>query len=604
MKGFLGIVKLKDVSLEETKARFLQNFSELKDALEEDGNDFFIASLHPDFPPISLPQFPNFIFSGWCRLDNLEELRKQLGLGSDVEEEKVILNGFHNWGKDLPKHLIGDFSFAIWDKEQKSLFLCKDQLGVRPLFYLEREGFFYFATSIPLIKKAVGKKLPLNEFFIANELKNYPPKMEMTFFKDIRRLKPAHYLELFKEKGFKESRYWELRPIDLSFCKRDEDYIELLRKTLIEAVKSRIRGKNKIGAQLSGGLDSSAITVILSRMINKKDLHTYSFVLDEFTKGFSELKIDEQETQNEIIQYAGLIRKNHHSITRFHFRNVFEELEKRNEMMGGLIPNDAVWQDSLFKEASEKDGIEVMFSGFPGDEGVSDTGSFFFMDYIYEREYLNLLQYILEFRRGGIRKIRNYFRSKKAKTFVPDYYKTQALRNLLNPKFESCFDLKDESFKFSPNYKGWIKHRICMPDTTFRIESETIYANSYGVEMAYPLADIRLLEILISLPSHLFKPKPFNRSVFRKICEGILPDKVRLQKKYNGAFTLAFYEYLCEKNHQEFQGYNVKNHLNLIISEEELLRRESECSYCQKERMNYRKEVDYLIDLNWPPDES
>ncbi|TFV97389.1 asparagine synthase [Algoriphagus kandeliae] len=603
MKGFFGILNLDNGPIQESSNRFLNHYPDLKSLPFYKSTDFFLSSLSKELPVYSLNNYPNLIYAGWCRLDNLEELRDQLGITYQAQESEVILQSYLRWGEDCLKKFLGDFSFVIWDQEKKHLFLAKDHLGVRPLFYLEHDGLFFFGTSITLIKKAVGQKLPLNYVFIANELKNYPPDIESTFFRDIKRLKPAHFLIFSKTNTYKEKRYWDLNPVDLGFCKKDEDYINHLKSILFEAIQSRIRNKKTIGSQLSGGLDSSAITVILSRLMDKKNLHTYSFVLDDVTREYSELKVDEQETQREIINYAGLLPENHHPITRFHFQDIFDELERRNEIMGGLTSSDSIWQDTLFKNASENNKIEVMFSGFPGDEGVSEPGSLFFADYIYKRDFFNLLKYILEFRRGGVSRIKNYFKAKKVGSFVPDYHKTQELRSLLNPKVDKELQLIDRSFKFFPDYKGWLKHRICMPDTSIRMESENLYANDYNMEMAYPLADIRILEALISLPSHLFKPKPMSRSIFREICKGILPDKVRLQKKSNGAFTLAFYEYLCEKNFQEFQAYEVKNHLGFIISEDELLKREPECSYCQKERLNYRKEIDYLIDLNWPPDE-
>lgn len=603
MKGFFGILNLDNGPIQESSNRFLNHYPDLKSLPFYKSPDFFLSSLSKEFPVYSHKNYPNQIYAGWCRLDNLEELRDQLGITYQAQENEVILLSYLRWGEDCLKKFLGDFSFVIWDQEKKHLFLAKDHLGVRPLFYLEHDGLFFFGTSIPLIKAAVGIKLPLNEYFIAKELKNYPPDMENTFFRDIKRLKPAHYLFISRTNQYNEKRYWDLKTIDLSFCKKDEDYIQLLRSQLFEAIQCRIRGKKTIGTQLSGGLDSSAITVILSRLMDKRNLHTYSFVLDELTKEFSELKIDEKETQQEIINYAELIPENHHPITRFHFKDIFDELGRRNEILGGLSPNDSIWHDTLFKTATENNKVEVMFSGFPGDEGISDPGGLFFADYIDQGNLFKILGYILEFRRGGISKIKKYFKAKKVGSFVPDYHKTQELRNLLNPQIDQEYKLRDNSFKFFPNNKAWLKHRICMPDTTIRMESENLYANAYGMEMAYPLADIRLLEIFISLPTYLFKPKPLNRAIFREICKDLLPEKVRLQKKYNGALTLAFFEYLCEKNFLELHSYQVKNHLNLIVSEEEFLKREQECSYCQNERLNYRKEVDYLIDLNWPPDE-
>lgn len=174
MKGFFGILNLNNGPIQDSKKYFLSNYPKLKQHPSIDTFEFFLTSLHSDFPIVSLDQFPEFVYAGWCRLDNLEELRSQLNLTDSTDEAQVILHAFQAWGHDCVKHFIGDFSFVIWNTKEKSLYLAKDHLGVRPLFYVKYKNLLFFATNITLIKKAVADKLPLNEIWIVNELKNYP----------------------------------------------------------------------------------------------------------------------------------------------------------------------------------------------------------------------------------------------------------------------------------------------------------------------------------------------------------------------------------------------------------------------------------------------
>lgn len=597
MKGFFGILNLNNGNFQEVTNKYL-NTKSLKN-----GNTSLLTNqiLLEDFAqPISKNnKFPNLQYVGWCRLDNIEELQLQLQLYDDAEEKEVIVAAYQKWGKDCVKHFIGDFSFAIWNEIKKSLFLAKDQMGIRPLFYMEQEGLLYFGTTIPSIKTALLKKPVLNENYIAKELRNYPQQVEDTFFKDIKRLKPAHSIVVSPGEKIEEIRYWELNTVDLSYCKNNEDYYALLRKTLETAIKSRIRGKKNVGCQLSGGMDSSAIAVLLSRLMDKKQLHTYSFVLDETTRAYSDNGIDEQGTQEEIINYANLIRENHHPITGFHYKDVFEELHRHNEVMGGVANSDCIWQDSLYKIAAEQNQVEVIFSGFPGDEGISQNGNNYFYDYLNDFNIKGIFQFLIEFKRGAIIKLIHYYRAKKAKTTVLNYSKIQKKRNLLNPKSQFYKELKDNSFTFNPSFKNWQKQQICRAHTSLRTESEGAYANQYGIETAYPLADIRLLEIMYSLPTELFKPKPFSRALFRNLCENILPDNVRLQSKRNGAKTLAFVEYWKKRKSEELKDYKIKNHTGLMISTEEYRKQEGESETMKINRFNSMKEMDYLIDLNF-----
>lgn len=596
MKGFFGILNLNKGDFDNATAKYLNT------KLLDNKNTSYITNeiLLEDFSDSISKNNPlsNLQFAGWCRLDNIDELQLQLNLATDTEEKEVIVNAYQKWGKDCVVHLIGDFSFAIWDETKKELFLAKDQMGIRPLFYIEQDGVLYFGTTIPAIKSALLKKPELNEEYIAKELRNYPQKVEDTFFKTIKRLKPANYISITVGEEIKEVRYWELKTIDLSHCKNNEDYYELLRNTLIKAIRDRIRNKKNIGCQLSGGIDSSAIAVILSRIMDKKNLHTYSFVLDETTKTYSNNGIDEQQTQNEIIKYADLIIENHHPVTSFYYKDVFEELHTKNTVMGGVANSDCIWQDSLYKVAATQNQVEAMFSGFPGDEGISQHGNNYYYDYLKDFNIRGLFQFLIDFKHNALRKIIFYYRAKIAKTKALKFSEIQEKRNLLNPKSKFYNELIDSSFTFNPSFKSYQKEKICRTHTCLRTESEGAYANQYGIETLYPLADIRLLEIMYSLPAELFKPKPYTRALFRNIVVGILPDKVRLQSKRSGAKSLVFADYWIHSKSEELNNYKIKNYTNLMISEEEYLLKKVENDFIKIKRLNSLKEIDYLINLN------
>lgn len=597
MRGYFGILNLNNRDFRDVTNMYLNTKSTSYEKILLQTNEILLedfTNLAPNSNSLA-----NLQFVGWCRLDNIEELQLQLKLSKNPEEKEIILKAYEHWGKDCVKHFIGDFSFAIWDATKKTLFLAKDQLGIRPLFYMEQEGLLYFGTTIPSIKNALLKKPELNQEYIAKELRNYPQHVEDTFFAAIKRLKPAHYIAITPKKVIEEVRYWELGTVNLNHCKTNEDYYKLLRKTLEIAIKSRIRGKKNIGCQLSGGMDSSAIAVILSRIIGKKSLHTYSFVLNETTKAYSDNGIDEQETQEAIIEYAALERDNHHKVTGFHHKDIWEELAAKNNVMGGFADSDAIWQDSLYKKAAEQNQVEIIFSGFPGDEGISQNGNNYFYDYLNELNFKALFKFLIDFKRGAILKIMHYYRSKKAKTTAFDYSKLQEKRNLLSPRSPFYKELKDSSFTFNPSFKSWQKQQICRSHTTLRTESEGAYANQYDMETVYPLADIRLLEIMYSLPAELFKPKPYSRALFRNLTKGILPDKVRLQPKRSGAKTLAFADYWIFTKAEALKNYSIKNQLGLMISEEEYLLKEAENDLMKMKRWNILKEMDYLIDLNF-----
>lgn len=545
-------------------------------------------------------QNKRYVVAASCRLDNREELAAKIQLENPLEksDHDYLLAAYTFYQEKCVEHLLGDFSFVVWDKEKKTLFMAKDHLGIKPLFYYLDENILVFSTYIQGIKAVEGINLSLDKLYIARELKNFSPTFEDTFFEHIKRLKPAHFVQFIPDSHqLYEQKYWELTPMDISAFQTEEEIYTELRRLFTEAVVCRTRTDKNIGCQLSGGLDSSAIAVLLSRNLDKNRLHTYSFVLNDKTRAYSERGIDEQETQNMIIEYADLKRENHHTIEEFHYKNVFEQIETSNLIMGGYGVADCIWQDSLFKKA-QKQNIGFIMSGFPGDECVSNNGTLYYFDFLGNFNLEKIIIILKEKRLRGIKRILTYYLGKWKGTYKLNYHKIQFKRNLLNTNsiyYKILPERDPNAFAFFPTFKEIIKNGICRPHTCHRAESEGNYALSHNMESVYPLADIRLISMVYSLPSELFKPQPFTRNIFRNICKEILPERVRLQVKANGAFTLAFAEYWQKLQIEELQKIILKDQYQMYILESK--KPNLSKSLCLDRRIILYK-MDYLINRN------
>lgn len=154
-------------------------------------------------------------FIGSARLDNLDELILDLGDGRVQEASEIILALFEKYQEECLERLSGDFGFLIYDAEKNMVWCVKDQLGVRPLFYLQNEDFILFSSSLAAIRAYVGlENLSINKKYVAKELKNYPVDVEETFFNEIHRLKPAHYAKIgLGNSPIQEIRYWTFKPM-------------------------------------------------------------------------------------------------------------------------------------------------------------------------------------------------------------------------------------------------------------------------------------------------------------------------------------------------------------------------------------------------------
>jgi asparagine synthase (glutamine-hydrolysing) len=182
---------------------------------------------------------------------------------TDVE---LILRAYQVWGEGCVEHLLGDFAFAVWDEARRALFLARDHLGVKPLFFarLGHGDGAVFSNTLECIRLHSRVSSELNDLAIADFLlfgMNQEPGT--TSFADVRRLPPAH-CATWSETGLKARRYWTL-PIDEPLRYRSAaDYTDQFLELLATAVHDRLRTK-KVGIFMSGGLDSTSIAAAARR---------------------------------------------------------------------------------------------------------------------------------------------------------------------------------------------------------------------------------------------------------------------------------------------------------------------------------------------------
>ncbi len=535
---------------------------------------------------------------GWSSLYQTDILVQKLGLKGNYSSLELIQHAWLKWGSSFLDHIEGDFSFVLYDKRSGTLILAKDQVGIRPLFYARIGNCIIFGTTIPVLKSVFATPPEINRLYLAHDLKVNPVPVDLTLFKDIHRLKPAHYIELKSGDLPVETRYWDLSEIDLAGYS-NEELTERVKQEIFRAVQCRIKDIQTVGCQLSGGLDSSVLAVILSKVMNKEHLHTFSFVLSEKTRKYSARGIDEQWSQDLVREFAGLLPENHHQITEFHYKDVFEEMDTSNRVMGGYANSDSIWQDTLFKKAAES-GVRVSFSGFPGDEGVSNGGGTYYLEYIEKKQWKKLLEHVLIFHVRAIKHLYNYWTYQRTGKTKPGFAAVQSKRCLLRADVPEYDKIQDTSFDFHPSFKQSMKTKMLRAHTCLRTESEGTYANQYGIETRYPLADIRLLQLVYSLPTEMFRPKPYKRALFRNVCKGLLPEKVRLQPKFSGAMTLAFAEYWKTKTAEELEDYEITDPLNMYISTEDFNKKmdSSKTNALEKSRFTGLKKIDYFLKLN------
>ena len=232
---------------------------------------------------------------------NYVELRQELiarghrfATQSDTE---VVLHLYEEKGEECVRDLNGQWGLAIWDGRERKLFLSRDRLGVRPLFYTLVDGKLIFGSEIKAIfaHPAVRRELDL---LALDQIFTFwftlPPR---TIFRDICELPPGHSL-VFRNGNISTHRYWQLDFESDAGCDRPEqEYAEELRALLLDATRIRLRSDVPVGAYLSGGLDSTIVTALIR--------HFSSAQLRTFSVAFTARELDESRFQQEAIAHLG-----------------------------------------------------------------------------------------------------------------------------------------------------------------------------------------------------------------------------------------------------------------------------------------------------------
>lgn len=229
--------------------------------------------------------------------DLVEQLIKHGHTFCTRSDTEVIVHAWEQWGKDCVSHFNGMFAFALWDRNQKTLFLARDRLGKKPIYYATLpDGHLAFASELKALLEIPSLPQILDERAIEDYFAlGYIPDPR-SIFRSVRKLPPAHTLTVCPGAGLKIERYWQVSCIPDSHF--DEGSAKEALLTLLEqAVKSRLIADVPLGAFLSGGVDSSAVVSLMARACSDP--------VKTFTIGFKEAQFDESNFAAEIAAQYG-----------------------------------------------------------------------------------------------------------------------------------------------------------------------------------------------------------------------------------------------------------------------------------------------------------
>lgn len=298
------------------------------------------------------------VFNG--EIFNYPELRPELEARGHHFKTKcdteVLVHLYEDLGPGFLQRLNGQFAIAIWDTRAKTLFLARDRLGVRPLFYTEFKGRFVFGSEIKTILSLPDFPVALDRTALDQVFRYWSVQGRRTIFNGVRSLLPGHYL-IASDSQIQVTPYWDL---DFSSAARDEEPIHELETQaedlLQDAVRLRLWADVPVGVYLSGGLDSSLIAALASRVAPDR--------LESFSISFDDPRYDESPYQQ---QMAAALGTRHHSLycTDADIGRVFPDVIWHAETP---VLRTAPAPMFLLSQLVHENGMKVVLTGEGADE--------------------------------------------------------------------------------------------------------------------------------------------------------------------------------------------------------------------------------------------
>ena len=441
------------------------------------------------------------VFNG--TIYNYPELRIELQHAghqfvSDGDTE-VIIKAYAQWGVDCLQHLHGMFAFAIWDKKINQLFVARDRVGIKPLYFTHDNNRFLFASTTQALLAADADidtdidPVALHNLFTLHAVVPAP----RTVLKGIRKLRPAHYMMIATNGEMIEKRYWSLSAKRPRHAMDEAEWIDEIHTSLKLAVHRRKTIADvPVGVLLSGGLDSSLLVALLCEAGVEK-LKTYSVGFEDHP----DERGDEFEFSDEVAQR---FETEHHRFVVSNSEVLPRLPEAFANMAEPMFGQDAV-AFYLLSEVVSKD-VKVVQSGQGADEVF---GGYFW----YPRIHHSIGTGVERFSEHYFDRSHEEYLETVAQRFHGDDYTTRIIGDLMDAI---------EADEYIDRILALDVTTLIVDDPVKRVDNMTM---AWGLEARVPFLDQHLIELAAKMPPQ-YKLQAAGKYALKKIARGLVPDSV------------------------------------------------------------------------------
>ncbi len=451
-------------------------------------------------------------------LYNTSELRNRLlKLGHSFKshsDTEVLLTSFIEWGVECVQYFNGIFAFAIWDEGRHRLFLARDRLGVKPLFFKIWEGNLLFGSELKTLLAHPSVKSKINAEGLAEVLVLGPGRTPgHGIFRGIKELKPGYWLT-YGEQGYRKQQYWSLN----STTHEDnlETTTEKVYSLLKDAAERQLVSDVPICTMLSGGLDSSALSAFASRYLQKQgqQLNTYSIDYVEKEKYFKSTEFQPNSDIDWIPMVSDYLNTNHHYV-QVETNQLFNSLN--TAVTARDLPGMTDIDSSLYLFCQEiKRDATVALSGECADEIFGGYPWFFRKEALSSNSFpwMRMQNKRLKFLSPEI----------IAKTKAEDYLATRYEEAVEETPLVAGESLQEQLMR-KMQYLTIFRWMPILLDRKDRMSMAT------GLEVRVPFCDHRLVEYAWNIPWKMKTTGNMEKGILRKALNGVIPEEIITRKK-------------------------------------------------------------------------
>lgn len=491
-------------------------------------------------------------------IDNREELFEKLQVERSRQQEmpdsQLILLAYYKWGEESPKHLVGDFAYMIWDERNQRLFGARDFSGARTLYYYKDHERFAFCTTIMPLFTLPGVKKELNEEWMA-EFLAIPGVIDtvdanVTTYKNISQIPPSHSIKIVRDK-IVLNKYCTFNHLVKLRLNSNEEYIEAFREVFQKAVTEQSRTHRKVGAKLSGGLDSGSVVSFAVKNLRekKKLLHTYSYIpLKDFEDWTPKSRIaNERPYIESTVKYVGDIVDKY---LDFEGMSSYSEIDSWLEMleMPYKFTENSFWMKGIYERA-QQDGIGLLLNGARGNYTISWGPAIEYYAILLKKLrlfHLNREIYQYSVNKGSGRKQTLSYVGKRAFPAIANFFSVKEKYEypmLINPEFAKRNEVfeklkkKGVSVQETPSqniYELRKRHFEQPHSWNLNGTSRTKASLKYSLWDRDPTSDLRVIKFCLAVPEEQCVQNGLDRALIRRATKNFLPDQVRLNQRVRG----------------------------------------------------------------------